>query len=132
MATTVSGAQGAVAAYLAKTDPADVDAGFLGYLANLTEVAKVSPVVAKAIVQELADQRANLKLIASENYSSLSTQLAMGNLLTDKHAEGYPGHRFYAGCSRTSSQKVDSSAFRRSPWAPTVRRGLSGARRTFR
>jgi glycine hydroxymethyltransferase len=98
VATTVSRAQGALAAYLAKTDPEKLDAGFLGYIANLSEVAKVAPVVAKSVVQELADQRANLKLIASENYCSLATQLAMGNLLTDKYAEGFPGHRFYAGC----------------------------------
>ena len=37
-------------------------------------------------------------MIASENYCSLATQLAMGNLLTDKYSEGYPSHRFYAGC----------------------------------
>ena len=39
-----------------------------------------------------------LKLIASENFSSLAVQLSMGNLLTDKYAEGFPHHRFYAGC----------------------------------
>ncbi len=95
---TTSPSNAAIQAYLSKTDAQDIDAGFLAYLASLTEVAKVAPVVAKSIVQELADQRANLKLIASENYCSLSTQLAMGNLLTDKYAEGFPGHRFYAGC----------------------------------
>jgi len=58
----------------------------------------VSPEIARSIVQELADQRANLKLIASENYCSLATQLTMGNLLTDKYAEGFPHSRFYAGC----------------------------------
>ncbi len=87
-----------IQSYLAKTAPEDINAAFLAYIANLTEVASVAPNVARTIVQELADQRANLKLIASENYSSLPTQLAMGNLLTDKYAEGYPGHRFYAGC----------------------------------
>ncbi len=76
----------------------DVNIGFLAYLCNLAEVAKVSKEVARAIVLELESQRNNLKLIASENYSSLSTQLAMGNLLTDKYAEGFPFHRFYAGC----------------------------------
>lgn len=103
MATTVTSATSALAAYLAKTESGKIDAGFLGYLANLSEVAKVAPQVAKAIVQELADQRANLKLIASENYSSLATQLAMGNLLTDKYAEGFPGHRFYAGCDNVDA-----------------------------
>lgn len=87
-----------ITAYLAQTKPDQIDTGFLAYLANLSQVAKVSPRVARSIVQELADQRHNLKLIASENYASLPTQLAMGNLLTDKYAEGYPGHRFYAGC----------------------------------
>ncbi|MFO7976080.1 MAG: glycine hydroxymethyltransferase, partial [Candidatus Hydrogenedentota bacterium] len=88
----------AITDYLQSTSPDEADAGFLGYLSALTEMAKVAPQVARSIVQELADQRANLKLIASENYCSLATQLAMGNLLTDKYAEGYPGHRFYAGC----------------------------------
>jgi glycine hydroxymethyltransferase len=88
----------AIQDYLATTKPEQINAGFLGYLANLTEVAKVAPLVAKSIVQELRDQRRNLKLIASENYCSLSTQMAMGNLLTDKYAEGFPFHRFYAGC----------------------------------
>jgi glycine hydroxymethyltransferase len=90
--------QSALTDYLSKTKPENIDAGFLAYLANLTEVSKVAPNIAQSIVQELGDQRSNLKLIASENYCSLSTQLAMGNLLTDKYAEGFPGHRFYAGC----------------------------------
>ena len=88
----------AVTNYLAQKKPEDINVGFLAYLANLTNVADVSPAIARSIVNELADQRANLKLIASENYCSLPTQLAMGNLLTDKYAEGFPFHRFYAGC----------------------------------
>ena len=84
--------------YLAQTKSEDRDFGMLSYMANLSGVAAVAPNVAQSIVKELADQRSNLKLIASENYCSLSTQLAMGNLLTDKYAEGFPGHRFYAGC----------------------------------
>jgi glycine hydroxymethyltransferase len=90
-------------AYLERTKPEDIDNGFLAYIANLTEVVKRAPKVAKAIVQELADQRQYLKLIASENYSSLSTQLAMGNLLTDKYAEGVPGLRFYEGCDNVDA-----------------------------
>jgi len=88
----------AIQAYLNKTKPEAIDGGLLGYIANLSEVAQVAPLIAQSIVKELADQRSNLKLIASENYSSLATQLAMGNLMTDKYAEGYPRHRFYAGC----------------------------------
>ncbi len=92
-----------IQSYLAKTVPEDINTAFLAYIANLTEVATVAPNVARTIVKELADQRANLKLIASENYSSLPTQLAMGNLFTDKYAEGFPGHRFYAGCDNVDN-----------------------------
>jgi len=91
-------ASNALAEYLSKTKPENIDAGLVAYLANLTEVAKVAPSVSASIVKELADQRSNLKLIASENYCSLATQSAMANLLTDKYAEGFVRHRFYAGC----------------------------------
>jgi glycine hydroxymethyltransferase len=77
--------------------------GFIAYLASLEQVATVSPEIVKDIVAELADQRSNLKMIASENYCSLATQLAMGNLLTDKYAEGIPDHRFYAGCDNVDA-----------------------------
>ena len=86
-----------VAAYLAKTSPENVNTGFLAYLCNLTEIARTAPEVAASIVGELDSQRRRVKLIASENYCSLAVQLAMGNLLTDKYAEGVPYHRFYAG-----------------------------------
>ncbi|MDZ4860958.1 MAG: glycine hydroxymethyltransferase [Candidatus Hydrogenedentes bacterium] len=98
MAITISSTNSAIAAYLAKTDPGDIHPGFLAYIANLVQVASVAPDVARGVVQELADQRAYLKLIASENYCSLATQAAMANLLTDKYAEGFPGTRFYEGC----------------------------------
>jgi len=84
--------------YLKKTPADKVEPAFVAYLANLTTVAKVAPEISRSIVNELRDQRSNLKLIASENYCSLSTQLAMGNLLTDKYAEGFAGARFYEGC----------------------------------
>ncbi len=89
--------------YLQSKDLSNVAPGFLAYLANLDTVARVSPEVVRSIVQELADQRSNIKLIASENYSSLATQCAMANLLTDKYAEGIPHHRFYAGCDNVDS-----------------------------
>ncbi|MFP6581469.1 MAG: glycine hydroxymethyltransferase [Candidatus Hydrogenedentota bacterium] len=88
----------AIQQYLADTQTDSIEPGMLGYVANLTQVATTAPAMAKSIVNELADQRKNLKLIASENYCSLATQLAMGNLLTDKYAEGYPENRFYEGC----------------------------------
>jgi glycine hydroxymethyltransferase len=89
--------------YLQRVSAENIDSGMLAYVANLTEVAKISPEVARATVGELADQRSYLKLIASENYCSLSTQLAMGNLMTDKYAEGFPGQRFYEGCDNVDT-----------------------------
>ncbi len=74
------------------------NAAMCAYVANLQQVASVGPDVAASIVNELENQRSHLKLVASENYCSLSVQAAMGNLLTDKYAEGYPEHRYYGGC----------------------------------
>jgi glycine hydroxymethyltransferase len=92
-----------IQSYLGRKPAAEVSPGFLAYLANLETVRRVSPDVARSIVRELADQRRNIKLIASENYSSLATQCAMANLLTDKYAEGIPHHRFYAGCDNVDA-----------------------------
>lgn len=92
--------------YLSKTE--NPDTGFIAYLANLSKVAEVCPNITADIVNELKDQRSNLKLIASENYCSLATQAAMGNLLTDKYAEGFPFHRFYAGCDNVD--KIEAYA----------------------
>lgn len=95
--------------YLRNKDVSSLDSGFLAYLANLETIARVSPFVAKMIVQELADQRNNIKLIASENFTSISTQCAMGNLLTDKYAEGIPYKRFYAGCDNVDAIEAYAS-----------------------
>ena len=50
------------------------------------------------IKQELERQRRGIELIASENFTSLQVMQAMGNVMTNKYAEGYPGRRYYAGC----------------------------------
>lgn len=75
----------------------------IAFMAALDHIHSEYPLIAQKIIQELKDQRSHLKLIASENFSSLAVQLAMGNLLTDKYAEGYPFHRFYAGCDNVDS-----------------------------
>lgn len=95
-------------AYLAKTYPNTTQAVAAAFYAALDQIALVSPSVARSVIKELVDQRANLKLIASENFSSLAVQLAQGNWLTDKYAEGYSGHRFYAGCDNIDS--IESEA----------------------
>ncbi len=89
--------------YLAERGGEALDSGGVAYIAALESIAKVAPNVAASVVGELAAQRSNLKLIASENYCSLPTQLATGNLLTDKYAEGFPQHRFYAGCENVDA-----------------------------
>ncbi|MGN6723882.1 MAG: glycine hydroxymethyltransferase, partial [Marmoricola sp.] len=75
----------------------------LAYQSALEVIASVEPRIAAATVQELADQRGSLKLIASENYASPAVLLTMGSWFSDKYAEGTVGHRFYAGC-----QNVDT------------------------
>ncbi|KOY81898.1 serine hydroxymethyltransferase [Lysinibacillus macroides] len=59
---------------------------------------KEDPAIAKAIQQELYRQRDKIELIASENFVSEAVMEAMGTVLTNKYAEGYPGQRYYGGC----------------------------------
>lgn len=61
-------------------------------------VASQDPEVAAAMKAELDRQRANIELIASENIVSPAVMAAMGSVLTNKYAEGYPAHRYYGGC----------------------------------
>ena len=61
-------------------------------------IRQTDPAVADAIEQELARQQSHIELIASENFVSPAVMAAMGTPLTNKYAEGYPGHRYYGGC----------------------------------
>ena len=61
-------------------------------------VSQCDPDVGEAMAKELARQRRNLELIASENIVSPAVMAAMGSVLTNKYAEGYPGKRYYGGC----------------------------------
>ena len=65
-------------------------------------VKNADPEVGQAMERELQRQRRNLELIASENLVSSAVMAAMGSVLTNKYAEGYPGKRYYGGC-----QEVD-------------------------
>ena len=62
-------------------------------------VAQQDPELAAAMNRELQRQRDNIELIASENIVSPAVMAAMGSVLTNKYAEGYPGHRYYGGCA---------------------------------
>ncbi len=65
---------------------------------DFNEVAFADPEVAEAIQKEIGRQNSNIELIASENFVSKAVMAAMGSPLTNKYAEGYPGHRYYGGC----------------------------------
>ncbi|MBO4409413.1 MAG: glycine hydroxymethyltransferase [Spirochaetales bacterium] len=75
----------------------------VAYVSELEIIARRSPLIASRIVGEIHNQRSHLKLIASENFSSPAVHLAMGNLLTDKYSEGFPYHRYYAGCENVDA-----------------------------
>ena len=65
---------------------------------SFDEVKAVDPELAEGISLELGRQRDNIELIASENIVSKAVMAAMGSVLTNKYAEGYPAHRYYGGC----------------------------------
>lgn len=71
---------------------------FSDYLDTIAFVSKYDPQVGEAMQAELKRQRRNLELIASENIVSPAVMAAMGSVLTNKYAEGYPGRRYYGGC----------------------------------
>ena len=62
------------------------------------DIRKVDPEVARAIEAEGERQNSHIELIASENWVSKAVMSAMGSILTNKYAEGYPGRRYYGGC----------------------------------
>ena len=65
---------------------------------DLSCIRRADPELCAAMEQELARQRGNLELIASENIVSPAVMAAMGSYFTNKYAEGYPGKRYYGGC----------------------------------
>ncbi len=65
---------------------------------TLEDIQAVDQEVADAITAELERQNSHIELIASENWVSPAVMSAMGSVLTNKYAEGYPGHRYYGGC----------------------------------
>ena len=62
------------------------------------DIRKVDPEMARAIEAEGERQNSHIELIASENWVSKAVMSAMGSILTNKYAEGYPGRRYYGGC----------------------------------
>jgi glycine hydroxymethyltransferase len=64
----------------------------------MSEIERVDPEIYQAIEGERRRQVDKIELIASENYTSQAVMDAVGSVLTNKYAEGYPGHRYYGGC----------------------------------
>ena len=71
---------------------------YADYLDTVGFVGRTDKAVADAMGLELQRQRDNIELIASENFVSPAVMAAMGSVLTNKYAEGYPGKRYYGGC----------------------------------
>ena len=65
---------------------------------SMEYLAQCDPAVAASLQREYDRQKANIELIASENVASMAVITAMGSVLTNKYAEGYPGKRYYGGC----------------------------------
>lgn len=65
---------------------------------TLEDIQKTDPEIAEAITDEFNRQNSHIELIASENWVSPAVMSAMGSILTNKYAEGYPGRRYYGGC----------------------------------
>ena len=78
---------------------------------NLEKLTVCDLEIAAAMGEELGRQRNKIELIASENFVSPAVMEAMGSVLTNKYAEGYPGHRYYGGCEYVD--KVETLAIER-------------------
>ncbi len=65
---------------------------------SMEDIRQADPEIADAICAEGERQNSHIELIASENWTSRAVMAAMGSILTNKYAEGYPGKRYYGGC----------------------------------
>lgn len=65
---------------------------------SINTISEIDKEIASVVESEFKRQQNNLELIASENIVSPAVLAAMGSVLTNKYAEGYPGHRYYGGC----------------------------------
>ncbi len=65
---------------------------------TIDDIRATDPEIAAAIESEFERQNSHIELIASENWASKAVMSALGSILTNKYAEGYPAHRYYGGC----------------------------------
>ena len=74
---------------------------------TLDDIKKEDQEIASAITDEFERQNSHIELIASENWVSPAVMSAMGSILTNKYAEGYPGRRYYGGCECGTTWKYE-------------------------
>jgi len=70
------------------------------------DLRNVDPAIADVLAAELQRQRSQLEMIASENFTSQAVLTAMGSVLTNKYAEGYPKKRYYGGCEHVDTAET--------------------------
>jgi glycine hydroxymethyltransferase len=73
---------------------------------DFSELQQEDPEIAEIILAELERARSGLQLIASENFTSPAVLAALGSTLSNKYAEGYPGKRYYGGCSEVDRAEL--------------------------
>ena len=73
---------------------------------NAAPLKQLDPEVYAVVAGELARQQSHLELIASENFTNPAVIAAMGSVLTNKYAEGYPGKRWYGGCEQVDKVEI--------------------------
>ncbi len=73
---------------------------------DFSELQNEDPEIAEIILAELTRARSGLQLIASENFTSPAVLAALGSTLSNKYAEGYPGKRYYGGCSEVDRAEL--------------------------
>ena len=83
---------------------------------TLEDIQAVDPEIAAAITAEFDRQNSHIELIASENWVSPAVMSAMGSILTNKYAEGYPGKRYYGGCLAVSTSMYSRIPVHRQTW----------------
>src|SRR5713226_7078122 len=73
------------------------------YGPDFAALVRTDPQIAGVLLDELERQRGSLQLIASENPTSPAVLAALGSVLSNKYAEGYPGRRYYGGCAQVDA-----------------------------
>jgi glycine hydroxymethyltransferase len=86
--------------------PIQSEGGMVFWGPDFSELQQEDPEIAEIILAELKRARSGIQLIASENFTSPAVLAALGSTLSNKYAEGYPGKRYYGGCSEVDRAEI--------------------------